>query len=191
MTTFDACKEVSAADVARDAGIILHQRGAREWACCPLHGEKTPSLMFDKSGRWHCFGCHRGGDAVDFYSALYGVSLLEAAQAIAENQFDSVVRQKRPAIPPAKILKERIEAWKLDQWRRWCNVYHMAGKQIDQINEAYKEAHKKNLFYEPPAVFWRYVEARATANIRLDELQTASPSVLADMMLREIECKGN
>ena len=59
-------------DVALREGIRLRQKGSRAWACCPLHGEKTPSLCFYPDGRWYCFGCHRGGDAVDFLAALRG-----------------------------------------------------------------------------------------------------------------------
>ncbi len=33
------------------------------WACCPFHGEKTPSFHCeDKKGRYHCFGCGVSGD---------------------------------------------------------------------------------------------------------------------------------
>lgn len=35
------------------------------YICCPFHGEKTPSLKVHKSG-WYCYGCHEGGDAVEF-----------------------------------------------------------------------------------------------------------------------------
>src|SRR5688500_20206610 len=33
------------------------------WACCPFHGEKTPSFHCeDRKGRYHCFGCGASGD---------------------------------------------------------------------------------------------------------------------------------
>ena len=35
------------------------------YICCPFHGEKTASLKVHKSG-WYCYGCHEGGDAVEF-----------------------------------------------------------------------------------------------------------------------------
>ncbi|MGT2467249.1 CHC2 zinc finger domain-containing protein [Mesorhizobium atlanticum] len=32
------------------------------WACCPFHGEKSPSFHCeDKKGRYHCFGCSVSG----------------------------------------------------------------------------------------------------------------------------------
>lgn len=34
--------------------------------CCPLHGEKTPSLMVRADlGLWHCFGCGKGGKILE------------------------------------------------------------------------------------------------------------------------------
>src|SRR6185437_7055449 len=33
------------------------------WACCPFHGEKTPSFHADdRKGIYHCFGCGKTGD---------------------------------------------------------------------------------------------------------------------------------
>jgi DNA primase len=33
-------------------------------AHCPLHQERTPSLLADENtNKWHCLGCGAGGDA--------------------------------------------------------------------------------------------------------------------------------
>ena len=49
--------------------------------CCPIHNEKTPSLSLDtKRNKWHCFGCGRGGDAIDFISELKGLNYIEACK---------------------------------------------------------------------------------------------------------------
>ncbi|QKV18802.1 DNA primase [Oricola thermophila] len=55
------------------------------WACCPFHGEKTPSFHCeDKKGRYHCFGCGVSGDHFRFLTELDGVSFPEAVQQVAE-----------------------------------------------------------------------------------------------------------
>ena len=37
------------------------------WACCPFHGEKSPSFHADdRKGRYHCFGCKASGSVFDF-----------------------------------------------------------------------------------------------------------------------------
>ncbi|MCI5073671.1 DNA primase [Oricola sp.] len=55
------------------------------WACCPFHGEKTPSFHCeDKKGRYHCFGCGVSGDHFRFITELDGVSFPDAVQQIAD-----------------------------------------------------------------------------------------------------------
>jgi DNA primase len=81
---FELIRErVSALDVAERAGLALSRRGARSWACCPLHGEKTPSMCFYEDGGWHCFGCGEGGDATALYAATHRLPMGEAAQRLA------------------------------------------------------------------------------------------------------------
>ncbi len=55
------------------------------WACCPFHGEKTPSFHCeDRKGRYHCFGCGVTGDHFRFLAELEGVPFPEAVERIAE-----------------------------------------------------------------------------------------------------------
>ncbi|MGE3305934.1 MAG: DNA primase [Rhizobiaceae bacterium] len=54
------------------------------WACCPFHGEKSPSFHCeDKKGRYHCFGCGVTGDHFRFLTELEGLSFPEAVERIA------------------------------------------------------------------------------------------------------------
>jgi DNA primase len=54
------------------------------WACCPFHGENTPSFHCeDKKGRYHCFGCGVTGDHFRFLTELEGVTFPEAVERIA------------------------------------------------------------------------------------------------------------
>ena len=55
------------------------------WACCPFHGEKTPSFHCeDKKGRYHCFGCGVSGDHFRFLTEHDGLPFPEAVERIAE-----------------------------------------------------------------------------------------------------------
>lgn len=55
------------------------------WACCPFHGEKSPSFHCeDKKGRYHCFGCSVSGDHFKFLTELDGMTFPEAVEKIAE-----------------------------------------------------------------------------------------------------------
>ncbi|UXS32228.1 DNA primase [Agrobacterium tumefaciens] len=55
------------------------------WACCPFHGEKSPSFHCeDRKGRYHCFGCGVSGDHFRFLTELEGLSFPEAVQQVAD-----------------------------------------------------------------------------------------------------------
>lgn len=77
---FEAARAIPAWEAGLKAGMILKKHGARYWSSCPMHRDKTPSLMLDEKGRWHCFSCGAGGDAAALYGALYGLKPIEAAK---------------------------------------------------------------------------------------------------------------
>ena len=55
------------------------------WACCPFHGENTPSFHCeDSKGRYHCFGCGVSGDHFRFLTELDGMPFPEAVSRIAD-----------------------------------------------------------------------------------------------------------
>lgn len=60
-------------------------RAGREFkACCPFHGEKTPSFYVnDAKGFYHCFGCGVHGDAVSFRMRHDNLSFMEAVESLA------------------------------------------------------------------------------------------------------------
>ncbi len=54
------------------------------WACCPFHGEKTPSFHADdRRGRYHCFGCGVSGDHFRFLTEHGGFNFPEAVKKLA------------------------------------------------------------------------------------------------------------
>ncbi len=55
---------------------ILKFRG--EFAQCPLHKDKTPSLHLYGNNRWKCFSCGRGGDVIDLVAAMDNISISDA-----------------------------------------------------------------------------------------------------------------
>lgn len=78
--------EVSLSDTAARYGVNL-QRDGDEWvACCPFHGEDTPSFTIftgkDHVERFHCFGCGAKGDVLDFVRGIEGKTLPEAIEIL-------------------------------------------------------------------------------------------------------------
>jgi DNA primase len=73
------------------------------WACCPFHGEKSPSFHCeDRKGRYHCFGCGVTGDHFRFLMELDGVPFNEAVQQIAD-----IAGVPLPAPDPETERRER------------------------------------------------------------------------------------
>lgn len=58
-------------------------RSGRHWkACCPFHGEKTPSFyIYDD--HFHCYGCGVHGDVISFVMQSEGRSFNEAVSELA------------------------------------------------------------------------------------------------------------
>ncbi|PYE45087.1 DNA primase [Rhizobium sp. PP-F2F-G20b] len=75
------------------------------WACCPFHGEKSPSFHCeDRKGRYHCFGCGVSGDHFRFLNELDGMSFPEAVQQIADL---AGVAMPQPDVEAEKRDRER------------------------------------------------------------------------------------
>lgn len=67
--------------------VELRAKGREHWGCCPFHGEKTPSMVIqDDKRQWHCYGCGKHGDILDFVQLSHKCSLPEAAEIITGNK---------------------------------------------------------------------------------------------------------
>ena len=64
--------------------IRLTRRGHRSVGLCPFHKEKTPSFSVDlDNGLFYCFGCHKGGDLIQFVQEMESCSFREAVELLA------------------------------------------------------------------------------------------------------------
>lgn len=64
--------------------LALKKKGQNYWACCPFHGEKTPSFSVrpDK-GYYHCFGCGASGNVITFLMNYEHLTFPEAMERLA------------------------------------------------------------------------------------------------------------
>lgn len=70
-------------DVVQDF-ITLKKRGVNYIGLCPFHNEKTPSFTVSPSkGIFKCFGCGKGGNAVNFVMEHENISWPEALKYLA------------------------------------------------------------------------------------------------------------
>lgn len=65
--------------------VTLKRSGANMFGLCPFHGEKTASFsVAPDKGIYYCFGCHKGGGAVNFMMEIEGLSYPDAVRALAK-----------------------------------------------------------------------------------------------------------
>ncbi len=65
--------------------VNLKKRGVNFIGLCPFHDEKTPSFTVSPSKNiYKCFGCGRGGGAVNFVMEHEGYSFIEAVKYLAQ-----------------------------------------------------------------------------------------------------------
>ena len=65
--------------------VSLKRSGANMFGLCPFHGEKTASFSVNPSkGIYYCFGCHKGGGAVNFIMEIEGLSYPDAVRNLAK-----------------------------------------------------------------------------------------------------------
>ena len=84
--------------------VSLKRSGANMFGLCPFHGEKTASFsVAPDKGIYYCFGCHKGGNAVNFMMEIEGLSYPDAVRSLAkraglevpdDEQYQSKYRQQ-------------------------------------------------------------------------------------------------
>ena len=67
-----------------DGFVPLKKAGKDYKACCPFHGEKTPSFTVSQEKQfYHCFGCGVHGTAIGFLIEYDQLSFVEAVEQLA------------------------------------------------------------------------------------------------------------
>ena len=74
------------ADIVEIVGryVQLKKTGANFSGLCPFHAEKSPSFTVSPSKQFfHCFGCGKNGDAINFLTEHTGASFMETVRDLA------------------------------------------------------------------------------------------------------------
>lgn len=73
-------QSVTMRDVCSMYGLQVDRGG---FTRCPFHNEKTASMkVYNGPKGWHCFGCHKGGDVIDFTEMFFGLQFKDAVRKL-------------------------------------------------------------------------------------------------------------
>lgn len=69
-----------------DSRVPLKKAGTNYKACCPFHGEKTPSFTVSQDKQfYHCFGCGAHGNAIGFVMEYDRLEFPDAVEELASS----------------------------------------------------------------------------------------------------------
>ena len=64
---------------------LSKRSGSSFFGLCPFHGEKTPSFSVNPDKQFfHCFGCGKGGGAINFIMDIEGLPFTDAVENLAK-----------------------------------------------------------------------------------------------------------
>lgn len=152
--------------------VDLKKAGRKYKACCPFHNEKTPSFIVDPDkNNFKCYGCDKGGDAIQFLIEYDGLSFKDAVYQIAEYygivQTDSA-RLFKKTPPPAQgrsLDNAAVQARKIMSARKLLKATRPA---IGTLVEAYlksraidpafiPDATLQQIRFHPKCAYWHPV----------------------------------
>jgi DNA primase len=102
---------IARADIVEIIGLrVPLKKAGREYkACCPFHGEKTPSFTISPDKQfYHCFGCGVHGTALGFLMAYDRLSFPEAIEELAERLGIEVPHEATPSASGARRADEDL-----------------------------------------------------------------------------------
>lgn len=65
--------------------VALSRNGKNYLGLCPFHSEKTPSFNVNaEKGFYHCFGCGKSGDVIEFLKGYKQIGFVDAVKELAD-----------------------------------------------------------------------------------------------------------
>lgn len=98
--------------------VSLKRRGTNLMGLCPFHDEKTPSFTVSPAkGIYKCFGCGKGGNAINFIMEIEQISYYEALKQIAE-KYHIHIEEKELSPEEQKQFSDRDSMMILNEFAR-------------------------------------------------------------------------
>lgn len=112
----------------------LKRSGGNYFACCPFHGESTPSFSVNaRKGFYHCFGCQAHGDQIDWLVNFLGMPWNEAVARLAQDAGIQLTnnedQQRIEAKSKVASVLQRVARWMHQRYQENRNaVEYVAAK---------------------------------------------------------------
>lgn len=88
--------------------VNLQAKGRNHWGLCPFHLEKSPSFSVTaEKEMYKCFGCGKGGGAINFVMEIENLPFVEAIEFLAK-EAGMAMPERQYADPQAKKKREKI-----------------------------------------------------------------------------------
>jgi len=114
-----------------DARVPLKKAGREYEACCPFHGEKTPSFKVSPTKQfYHCFGCGAHGTAVGFLMEYDHLDFVEAIEELAKQAGVTVPYEQGQRPSPQQ------QQTRLNQYELMSQCDHYYRQQLRQHTQA-------------------------------------------------------
>ena len=174
--------------------VSLKKRGVNWIGLCPFHNEKTPSFTVSQAkGIFKCFGCGKGGNAVNFIMEHESLSYPEALKWLARKYHIEI--NEKEETPEEKLKKDERESmmivssyaqkyfsdflWKENEGRTVGLSYFMQqrGLREDIIK-------KFNLGYCPEGKN-KFTQAAQKQGYRMDYLEKTGLTIKRDDWVRD------
>lgn len=100
-------KVIETADAAEIIGerVELKQKSGKHVGCCPFHNENTPSFYIYPDGHYHCFGCGKHGNIINWLMEHENMTFIESVRWLA-NRYNITILEKEET---EKERAERLE----------------------------------------------------------------------------------
>ncbi len=164
-------KIFDAAEITEVVGefVNLKKRGTNFLGLCPFHNEKTPSFSVSPSkGIYKCFGCGKGGNAVNFIMEHESLTYPEALRFLAK-KYGIEVEEK-------ELTAEQIE--EKNTLESLHVVTEFAGKYFSNILKNHKEGKAIGLSYLAERGFREDIIDKFQLGYSLDEWETFTKEAL-------------
>lgn len=129
----------SRADIVQEIGsrVELKKTGSSYVGLCPFHGEKSPSFSVSSAKQFfHCFGCGKTGDVIQFLMDHDGMNFNEAVKDLGERLGVKVEENQDEASIKRGIEKRQI-ASSLEDVCEQISVFYSKSLQSSIIAQEY------------------------------------------------------